>query len=103
MSLQINETYSRSQVGKLLSDMFPINSGLKQGDGSLSLFLNFVLEYAIKRVQVNVEGLKLNGAHQRLCYVMLLVLIYWEEVYYKEKHKHFSSYYLGDWTRSKWW
>jgi len=58
MSLQINETYSTVQVGKLLSDMFPISSGLKQGDGSLPLFLNFALEYAIKRFQANLEGLK---------------------------------------------
>ena len=27
------------------------------------LLLNFVLEYTIRRVQVNQDGLKLNGAH----------------------------------------
>jgi len=41
MSLQINETYSRVQVGKGLFDMFPINSGVKQGDGLSPLLLNF--------------------------------------------------------------
>ena len=28
----LTETYSRVQVGKHLSDMFPVRNGLKQGD-----------------------------------------------------------------------
>jgi len=34
----LNQTYSRVWVGRHLSDMFPIQSGVKQGD-SLSLLL----------------------------------------------------------------
>jgi len=57
----LNETYSRVQVGKHASDMFPIRNGLKKGDALMSFLLNCVVEYAIRWVQVNQDGLKLNG------------------------------------------
>ena len=49
------------------SDMFPIRNGLKQDDLS-PLLSNFPLDYAIRRVQVNQDGLKLNGTHQPFVY-----------------------------------
>ena len=64
----LTETYGNVWVGQNLSDMFPIRNTLKQENAVSPLLLKFIVECAIRRVQVEDDGLKLNGTHQMLFY-----------------------------------
>jgi hypothetical protein len=48
--------------------MFHIKNILNEEDALSPLLVNFVLENSIRRVQVNQDGLKLNGTHQLLAF-----------------------------------
>jgi hypothetical protein len=39
----LNETHSKDRIGKYLSDNFPTQNGLKQGDGLSPLLLTLLL------------------------------------------------------------
>jgi len=44
VNMSLTETYSRVQVGKNVSDRFPIRNGLKQGYALSPMLFNFALE-----------------------------------------------------------
>jgi hypothetical protein len=59
-----------------LSDSFPIQNGLRQGDALSPLLFNVALECANRKIEENLAGLKLNGTHQLLAYADMNLLEY---------------------------
>jgi hypothetical protein len=61
----LNKTNSKFRIGKHLSDNFPIQNCLKQGDALSPMLFNFDVEYTIRMVQGKQVGLKFNGGTQQ--------------------------------------
>ena len=73
IKIYLKETYKRVRLGKHLCDIFSNINGLKRGDALSPMLFNFVLEYAIRAVQVNKNGFILNCTHNILVYLMMLI------------------------------
>jgi hypothetical protein len=67
----LNETCGKASIGKHLSDSFPIQNGIKQGDALTPLLFNFALGYAIRKVHENQVELKLNR-HIIFCLMLIM-------------------------------
>jgi len=65
------------------------------------MLFNFALEYAIRRVQVNQDGLKLNGTHQILAYADGVNILGGSIHSLKENAEALVAHTKGDWTGSK--
>jgi hypothetical protein len=57
----VSVTCIRVRAGKHLCDVFALKNVLKKRDVSWPFFFNVAVQYAIRRVRVNKDGLKLNG------------------------------------------
>jgi hypothetical protein len=96
----LNETYIKVRTCENLSDMLPI----KQWDALSSLLFNFVLKYAIKKVQENQARLKVNGAPQLPVYAGDLNMLE-DNIYiyikHKKNHRNLTWRLWGSWSKSK--
>jgi hypothetical protein len=71
----LNETYNKVCITKYLSDKFPVQNVLKQGDALPPFHFNFALGYSIKEFQENWVGLKLNGTHHPLVHADDVIIL----------------------------
>jgi hypothetical protein len=78
-----NKWKNNEPVNQLFTDIKKANYSFRKGFSVIFCFFNttfnFVLEYAIMKVQENQKELKLNWTHQ--FWSMLMMLIYWAKTY----------------------
>jgi len=88
--MYLRENYSKSGTGSYLSDTYPIQKVLKQGETLLLSRSSLALECIIRIFEVNQKGLKVNGTHQLLVYVVMVNLMGKKYILH-EKNRGFTS------------
>jgi hypothetical protein len=74
INMCLNWNYTKIRKAKISSNTFPIKIGLQQGGALMSLLFNFILEYAIRKVQETKE--KWNRMeHVRFCSRLITLLV----------------------------
>jgi hypothetical protein len=68
IKMSLNGTFSNVCIGTNLTDAFPNQNGLKQGDALSPLPFHSALQYSNRKVHESREGLELDGTHHLLDY-----------------------------------
>jgi hypothetical protein len=71
----LNNTYSKICAGEYFLYTVSVQSGLKQVDASFAITFQLCFRIAIRLVQENQVGLKLNGTHQHLVFADDVILL----------------------------
>jgi hypothetical protein len=80
--MRVHEVSIRVRTDKYLSHAFSVKNGLKRGDALFLLLINHALQFDIRKVQENQEGLEMNGVKR-----ILVLMTEWEQKYHEGKGK----------------
>lgn len=64
----MQDTTGYVRIGGRLSDPFKITKGLKQGDGLAPMLFNLVLEYVVRKTQIDTSSTIMNKSIQLVGY-----------------------------------
>lgn len=69
-----NEVQAKVETGKHLSSEFKVNKGFRQGDAVAPLLYNVVLDIAIRRSQVEIQGIISDKRSQIMAYYDVVIM-----------------------------